>query len=1145
MIKRSSQFDLGLDTTRMKDPRDGQRQHETVDVILERFFNTVKATRWEIQILADEVGMGKTFVGLAVAYSILEDMMNVSMEQDLYKCYQKVLVITPNNSALYSKWQREVSEFAKRCVLPKYRDDAKRWFAPIAVNRIDELSAELRRPGKGARIIVANMSIFAGGKLRNHDLKRRFLLGILFRLWGNRFRIEQRERLLKGAKEHWTGDPYRLTLLDAREAYEIPFNEKEIYASLKRIENSEDGADGMIGNLLGACRELSEKYVQFREYRFSEIEKLLDQLYKEVTIDLIKSAFPLVIVDEAHNWKNHKNGYDKFTEIIACRTRRILLLTATPFQLHPEEMLKILEVSDHMASCATLEDSFERCEILKSHREQVIRPVLQKSASASRNFTKAWMRLPHKILSDCLAELWESDRFKRAKRQLAEIAALAGVASELDIQRIIDQTLVGVDPEVRQLMREALRLYTYNADLSCEMGLMVIRHRRRTEHRLFKVGCEYSRRPSDICKRPDSHFLHTALGIDVKGDGELPHYLLMRCVSEMKNFRGRSSLGNSLTGCYSTLLESKEGKDLKKLLKKAPIGKVYLDLLMEMVAENQDPYHPKVREVVDLVIQAWEAGEKNLIFCFRVNTAKRLKEIIDQEIRRKLDQRRQRCLGGEEKIRFLRSRLTSREQDLVTIGLDRTLWSFILSQGKAGGDFNGVYPGDLALKIEDLFELARLSLSFQVDLMGKRVDRVFLNRATEYIIAQRLLRNREFDQSWRRLLRQISDYRWVSHPYGLDPRDDRDDKGEEIADFDERGVHSRYQQVYDPDDSEVKELAQELKVRRNRALKQKQIPIIEMYAKGPNLWLGPQLLVTARKIENDARKAIGSYRTIMEIHDHLRNLTISEDGFDWESRRRIFQAMRKALLRESVLLRLLPERTDLEESGWGELLVRAFIDKLPGQNESMADRINIFLEDLLAASGSLSDTYSARYFLLSATRLSDQKFVALITGNSKDEERERVFAGFNTPLLPEVLICTAVGQEGIDLHRHCRHVIHYDLAWNPAVLEQRTGRADRIGSKTFRERAIADPANRPFLEIGIPFLAGTYDERMYEELRLRAQTFEVLTGGDLATDSSEGHDDRKAAEDEEREVDYVLLPENMVGDLRVKLHVWEETRKAG
>src|SRR5208282_284194 len=60
--------------------------------------------------------------------------------------------------------------------------------------------------------------------------------------------------------------------------------------------------------------------------------------------------------------------------------------------------------------------------------------------------------------------------------------------------------------------------------------------------------------------------------------------------------------------------------------------------------------------------------------------------------------------------------------------------------------------------------------------------------------------------------------------------------------------------------------------------------------------------------------------------------------------------------------------------------------------------------------------------------------------------------GFNTPLLPDILVCTQVGQEAIDLHRHCRHVVHCDLGWNPAAIEQRTGRTDRIGSKAERER---------------------------------------------------------------------------------------------
>ena len=152
--------------------------------------------------------------------------------------------------------------------------------------------------------------------------------------------------------------------------------------------------------------------------------------------------------------------------------------------------------------------------------------------------------------------------------------------------------------------------------------------------------------------------------------------------------------------------------------------------------------------------------------------------------------------------------------------------------------------------------------------------------------------------------------------------------------------------------------------------------------------------------------------------------------------------------------------------------------------------------------------------------------------------RDRIFNGFNTPLLPEVLICTSVGQEGIDLHRHCRNVVHYDLAWNPAVLEQRTGRADRIGSKTFRERDAAIDPKKVCLQIGVPFIAGTYDERMYEELRLRAQTFEVLTGGDFSADHADGGEDALDAEGKELGLSVVPLPEQMINDLRVKLHVW-------
>ena len=67
---------------------------------------------------------------------------------------------------------------------------------------------------------------------------------------------------------------------------------------------------------------------------------------------------------------------------------------------------------------------------------------------------------------------------------------------------------------------------------------------------------------------------------------------------------------------------------------------------------------------------------------------------------------------------------------------------------------------------------------------------------------------------------------------------------------------------------------------------------------------------------------------------------------------------------------------------------------------------------------------------------------------------------------------------------------------------------------------------------------GTYDERVFEELRLRAQTFEVLTGGDLAADRADVSDEHRHAEGQATGVHLVPLPEELVSSLRVNLHVW-------
>ena len=44
-----------------------------------------------------------------------------------------------------------------------------------------------------------------------------------------------------------------------------------------------------------------------------------------------------------------------------------------------------------------------------------------------------------------------------------------------------------------------------------------------------------------------------------------------------------------------------------------------------------------------------------------------------------------------------------------------------------------------------------------------------------------------------------------------------------------------------------------------------------------------------------------------------------------------------------------------------------------------------------------------------------------------------------------VLLATDAAAEGLNLHRRCRAVLHFELPWTPARLEQRSGRVDRIG----------------------------------------------------------------------------------------------------
>ena len=256
-----------------------------------------------------------------------------------------------------------------------------------------------------------------------------------------------------------------------------------------------------------------------------------------------------------------------------------------------------------------------------------------------------------------------------------------------------------------------------------------------------------------------------------------------------------------------------------------------------------------------------------------------------------------------------------------------------------------------------------------------------------------------------------------------------------------------------------------------------------------------------------------------------RHSDIERDEYDV-----ILDAMFRFLRTPSFLVRYFDLGTGIiDERGLEKALTRVPRQRVKG--ESLMATLAAFIESQARYSirenrvglmRKLDAMQSGRIRVVEESGSTTLPNVRLVNGSTKAQTRRNLMDTFNTPFFPEVLVASAVMAEGVDLHRNCCHVIHHDLCWSPSTLEQRTGRVDRIRSKGER-------TNRS-VEVYLPFIAATQDEKMYRVVMDRERWFNVVMGDRYETDT--GSTDRMA--------DRIPLPQAVVDALAFDLRVFGE-----
>lgn len=614
---------------------DATRQRTTASEILKRFETQAGV------ILADEVGMGKTFVALAVtATAALEDPEG-----------RPVVVMVP--SSVKEKWPRDFEIFREYC-LPNAPAERQRLNCASATSPVEFLKLLDDPPERRKAVIFLTHGAmsrrlkdpFVKLALIQQALKHRrdvdpirqalcrYAGDLLQAGWLHKRDPELWGELLRRRPERWLQVLRRREMDRGNDTQRIT-EDNPVPAHLVEVLSQLD-TEPLFAALQQLPLRKSSNYPQRLKIARQAINQALNVTWK-AAVKALQIRLPLLILDEAHHMKNAGTQLASLFEgpeaeadadvvaggELAGAFERMLFLTATPFQLGHHELCNILERFRGIAWDGLRPPRGGLVGL--DHQIETLRTSLDAAQEAAVRLEQNWSRLTREDLQVNGTAYDSPDAWWSALRDSNELTAAA-----LQARARIDYAAQRLQ-ETEAVLKPWIIRHTRSQYLP--NPFKEIRRRRRIVGR----GILDESAPSECHHEP---------GLPVQGEAMLPFLLAARLVACTPE--SRPVFAEGLASSYEAFLDTRRVSEdrfpaldnedeVTTLPRIDDAGAWYLDQIGKAVEQPHDAgriEHPKLSATVNRAMALWRQGEKVLIFCHYVATGRGLREALSAAIDR-------------------------------------------------------------------------------------------------------------------------------------------------------------------------------------------------------------------------------------------------------------------------------------------------------------------------------------------------------------------------------------------------------------------------------------------------------------------------------------------------------------------------------